>query len=183
RASLALGHPLLAEGGLLLPLVAAMAQWHLLDISEHGRGRALMDAVKKTLQEADRLKCALVEASVAPELRRCIARLNRLQTVVACVGGKLLGGLISGGIGAVGAGEVPNDCQAAVEEYAMVTSAWSSMHISPAGSGLPLGVPPDPGAVAAKKTAGGGGSGGGFGSGGRGSRDWLRSKLLANGLA
>lgn len=59
RVSTALKHPLLAEGGLLLPLVASLSQWHLLDDPEEGLGSRLTEALKVVLREADCLKRAL----------------------------------------------------------------------------------------------------------------------------
>lgn len=55
----ALKHPLLKEGGLLAPLVASLAQWHLVDDPEEGLGSNLTEALKATLREADGLKRAL----------------------------------------------------------------------------------------------------------------------------
>lgn len=59
RVAAALKHPLLKEGGLLSPLVASLAQWHLLDDPEEGLGSGLTEALKGVLREADGLKRAL----------------------------------------------------------------------------------------------------------------------------
>ena len=56
---MALQHPLLKDGGLLPPLLASLAQWHLIDDPEQGLGLALTEALKATLREADGLKRAL----------------------------------------------------------------------------------------------------------------------------
>lgn len=61
----ALKHPLLKEGGLLAPLVASLAQWHLVDDPEEGLGSNLTEALKATLREADGLKRALGQVSIA----------------------------------------------------------------------------------------------------------------------
>lgn len=63
RISAVLKHPLLKEGGLLSPLVASLAQWHLLDDPEEGLGSGLMEALKAALREADGLKHALGQVS------------------------------------------------------------------------------------------------------------------------
>lgn len=63
RVTVALQHPLLREGGLLSPLVASLAQWHLIDDPEQGLGLALTEAIKATLREADGLKRALGQVS------------------------------------------------------------------------------------------------------------------------
>lgn len=47
------------EGGILSPLVASLAQWHLLDNPEQDLGSGLTEALKATLREADGLKRAL----------------------------------------------------------------------------------------------------------------------------
>lgn len=59
----ALKHPLLKEGGFLAPLVASLAQWHLIDDPEQGLGLRLTEALKATLREADGLKRALGQVS------------------------------------------------------------------------------------------------------------------------
>lgn len=64
RAATALKHPLLKEGGILSPLVASLAQWHLVDDPEQGLGLTLTDALKSTLREADGLKRALCQVRV-----------------------------------------------------------------------------------------------------------------------
>lgn len=58
---MALQHPLLKEGdkGILSPLLASLAQWHLVDDPEQGLGLELTEALKATLREADGLKRAL----------------------------------------------------------------------------------------------------------------------------
>lgn len=59
RVTVALEHPLLRDGGLLSPLMASLAQWHLLDDPEEDH--RLTDALKGTLREADRVKRALAQ--------------------------------------------------------------------------------------------------------------------------
>lgn len=63
--TVALQHPLLKEGdkGLLSPLLASLAQWHLVDDPEQGLGLELTEALKVTLREADGLKRALGQVS------------------------------------------------------------------------------------------------------------------------
>ncbi|CAN0194584.1 unnamed protein product, partial [Ectocarpus sp. 8 AP-2014] len=97
RLTVALQHPLLREGGLLSPVLASLAQWHLVDNPEQGLGLDLTEALKATLREADSLKRALGQEILTDETKRCMVGLNRLQVVLACLAGKLLGALISGG--------------------------------------------------------------------------------------
>lgn len=59
RAMVALEHPLLKDGGILSPLIASLAQWHLIDDPEQSLGSPLMDALKSALREVDMLKRAL----------------------------------------------------------------------------------------------------------------------------
>lgn len=54
----ALKHPLLKAGGLLSPLIASLAQWHLVDDPELF-GSVLTEALRETLREVDGLKHAL----------------------------------------------------------------------------------------------------------------------------
>lgn len=60
---MALQHPLLKDDGLLPPLLASLAQWHLIDDPEQGLGLTLTEALKATLREADGLKRALGQVS------------------------------------------------------------------------------------------------------------------------
>lgn len=62
---MALQHPLLKEGGLLSPLLASLAQWHLVDDPEQGLSLALTEALKAVLRETDGLKRALAQVSHA----------------------------------------------------------------------------------------------------------------------
>lgn len=64
RVTVALQHPLLKDGGLLPPLLASLAQWHLIDDPEQGLGLALTEPLKATLREADGLKRALGQVSI-----------------------------------------------------------------------------------------------------------------------
>lgn len=59
RAMVALEHPLLKDGGILSPLIASLAQWHLVDNPEQSLGSPLMDSLKSALREVDMLKRAL----------------------------------------------------------------------------------------------------------------------------
>lgn len=52
------------EGGLLSPLVASLAQWHLLDDPEGGLGSRLTEGLKVALREGDNLKRALGQVRV-----------------------------------------------------------------------------------------------------------------------
>lgn len=65
---MALQHPLLKDGGILPPLLASLAQWHLIDDPEQGLGLGLTEALKATLREADGLKRALGHVSRAENL-------------------------------------------------------------------------------------------------------------------
>lgn len=108
---------------------------------------------------------------LSDDTKHCLVGLNRLQVVLACLAGKLLGALVSGGIGSLDGGEAPNDLRAAVEEEVRRRSASST---------LPEG--------AASAAAATGTQGGSRGEGRVGpaaattERDWLQSPLLANGL-
>ena len=62
RTMAALEHPLLKDGsGLLSPLVASLAQWHLIDDPEESLGSTLIDGLKTTLREVDALKRELAQ--------------------------------------------------------------------------------------------------------------------------
>lgn len=102
--------------------------------------------------------------------KRCLKGLNRLQVVLSCLAGKLLGALISGGIGSLSGGEASNDLRSAVKAEVQRQK----------GSGRQQQQHADPPASAAgalSTAATGNGT-----SNGRTERDWLQSPLLANGL-
>lgn len=62
---MALEHPLLKDGGgILSPLIASLAQWHLIDDPEQSLGSPLMDALKSALREVDMLKRALSQVGL-----------------------------------------------------------------------------------------------------------------------
>lgn len=106
--------------------------------------------------------------------------LNRLQVILACLAGKLLGALISGGIGSLDEDEAPNDLRAAVKaEVRRRTAATGGGGTTalgrPAASGAEKAVPASRAAAAAK-------GGGGRVAPSAAERGWLQSPLLANGI-
>lgn len=108
------------------------------------------------------------------ETKRCLVGLNRLQVVLACLAGKLLGALISGGIGSLDGGEAPNDLRAAVEEAVQKITAGSALAEATASA-----------ASTAEAKTGGRTAGEGVATSATEASiecNWLQSPLLANGL-
>lgn len=127
----------------------------------------------------------LSQEILTDEAKRCMVGLNRLQVVLACLAGKLLGSLIGGGIGSLDGGEAPNDLRSAVEAEVKkktaadtgVAGALGRQHQSSAET------------ASGSSSAARGGGAGGAGSSGRtagasnnAERGWLQSPLLANGI-
>lgn len=142
-----------------------------------------------------KVSCLLSSQEVlTDETKRCLVGLNRLQVVLACLAGKLLGALISGGIGSIDCGEAPNDLRSAVEEEVRRKSAGAGAGAASGAAGV-IGRQPSPaGTREASESSSGtaasrgpGGHNAGSGSGGPAvssttERGWLESPLLANGL-
>ena len=99
--------------------------------------------------------------------------LNRLQVVLACLAGKLLGALISGGIGSLDGGEAPNDLRAAVEAEVGRATATATTAAAAAGLGRHQSSAGNVSSSAATAAAARDDST---------ERAWLQSPLLANGL-
>lgn len=104
--------------------------------------------------------------------------------VLACLAGKLLGALISGGIGSLDGGEAPNDLRSAVNDEVRQRNASGCQHVAGAGG---LSSASEKAGMAITGTAGVGvGLRSGHSSSSAASstteRDWLQSPLLANGL-
>lgn len=100
--------------------------------------------------------------------------------MLACLAGKILGALISGGIGSLDGGETPNDLRAAVDsEVRQKTSGGATAAAATLGRHKPSAgaAPTSTSAVAAGATTGSGNA-----VGGSAEREWLQSPLLANGL-
>lgn len=127
----------------------------------------------------------LSQEVLTDEAKRCMMGLNRLQVVLACLAGKLLGALIGGGIGSLDGGEAPNDLRSAVEAEVKRRTA------ADAGVASALGRQQQSSAETASGSSAAAGGGSAGGSGGSGStpdanknaeRGWLQSPLLANGI-
>lgn len=111
--------------------------------------------------------------------------LNRLQVVLACLAGKLLGALISGGIGSLDGGEAPNDLHAEVEadvrrraeggaSAAAAAALLGRQRPSPTSTEAAAASPSAATPSRATRVTGAGGS--------AGEQGWLQSPLLANGI-
>ncbi|CAM9487551.1 unnamed protein product [Chrysoparadoxa australica] len=160
----ALGHPVPAAGGLLRGAVAALTQWHMLGTEESEK---LMGPVKAAVEASENMRAALKRVTDSrredfDEAQACQEDLHQLLTLLACLAGKLLGGMISGGIGSRGSGEVQNDVLALARGGWTRAGEQDQAALMEGAGRDQLTVGPEPGIET-------------------GATDWMRSPLLAGG--